>query len=240
MDKCSQVNWSWNRFMNDKDRTLLWIKTLAEKHNLSDMDVTKHLRTEGAFNHCTLQMLSLEEWKNTSIENHNETIKNLNLLHKEGLDLNFTYDTTISTSLMYLLSRVEATGCHKIAEWLIENGADISMRQGCDGRNALMIAMSSMNRFMVFKLIGHPKTQPNAKDNKGNTPLLCALESCDIWPVPSIFAEIIQQLLEKGADPELGNNDGLTPLKQAENMKNLTLINLFKDAIVKKHSTQRS
>jgi ankyrin repeat protein len=102
-----------------------------------------------------------------------------------------------------------------------------------------MIALSDLYKPLWSQLTNHPNLQLDAKDNNGNTPLLCALERYNTWPVPHVITTI-EQLLEKGADPEISNNDGLTPLKQAEKMNSPQLIELFKDAIVKKHSTQHS
>lgn len=232
MNNCTQVCLSWNRFFNDQNHTLTWIKHLGKKYNLSDMDVTEQLRTKGSFNRYTLQQASSGDWTNTG---HSVVIKKLKLLSKGGLDLNFTYGKNKSTALMPLLA-YDTTGYPQTAACFITLGADVNIRQESNGRNALMIALSTFHRSLIPELINHPHLQLNARDNKGNTPLLCALERYNSWSVPELF-KTIQQLLEKGADPELGNDDGLTPLIAAEKTQIREAIELIKDAIVKKHST---
>ncbi|HEX4068526.1 MAG TPA: ankyrin repeat domain-containing protein, partial [Candidatus Babeliales bacterium] len=46
---------------------------------------------------------------------------------------------------------------------------------------------------------------------------------------------ILKLLFDANADPELANNDGLTPLQFAEQIKNQEIIDLIRDAIDKKH-----
>ncbi len=48
---------------------------------------------------------------------------------------------------------------------------------------------------------------------------------------------IIRQLLNAGADPEIANNDGLTPLQAAQQTGNQEIIDLIQNAINKKQNT---
>lgn len=60
----------------------------------------------------------------------------------------------------------------------------------------------------------------NQKDDLGNTPLMVAVQYMDI--------EIIQLILDKGADPEIEDDLGISSLMMATESENKEIINLLK------------
>lgn len=139
-------------------------------------------------------------------------------------------------------------------------GIDINLPNK-EGKTALMIAINGRripgHLPAIEFLKNYPLVNINQQDFKGNTALLIALETSRIihnktviTPGANIFlptyikkevkpkAFIIRDLLKAGADPELANNEGLTPLQAAKNTNNNKIIQLISDAITKKNKTQ--
>jgi ankyrin repeat protein len=69
----------------------------------------------------------------------------------------------------------------------------------------------------------------NQQNSEGTTALMIAIENDEAN---------VKILLDAGADPEIANNNGTTPLNAAEVMGNENVINLIKEAIDKKHGRQ--
>ena len=88
---------------------------------------------------------------------------------------------------------------------LVESGSDLE-KKDLDGRTPLMLAIVS-NQFEIVEYLVLQGSDVNARDNCGNTPLLHAINSglC-------INSEIVNILLQAGANPNYANNYGLNPL----------------------------
>lgn len=101
-------------------------------------------------------------------------------------------------------------------------------------------------------LTNYPQVNINQQDLQGNTALLIALETKKtiqakqqiIRNIAQVVItnksvspqeEAIQALLDAGADPELTNNEDLSPLQAAINTGNQTIIQMIQDAINKKY-----
>ena len=77
----------------------------------------------------------------------------------------------------------------------------------------------------LLKLFIKAGAKLNAHDNKGLTPLYKAVESCLFGSKDPVF---IVMLLNAGADPNLKNKDGKTPMDSAKSFRNEKIINLLK------------
>ncbi|XP_046649308.1 serine/threonine-protein phosphatase 6 regulatory ankyrin repeat subunit A-like [Daphnia pulicaria] len=88
---------------------------------------------------------------------------------------------------------------------LLKNGADISRARGEYGMNALHLASIYANTTDLIEFIRETREfDINGIDNDGNAPLHYAIVGSNVTTAC--------YLLEKGADPTIRNNEGLTPL----------------------------
>ena len=84
-------------------------------------------------------------------------------------------------------------------------------------------------------LLNHPGISINQTNKHGETALLHSLINRKKHIMTNIFIHAIQALLTAGADPELKNNIGTTPLDAAIELKDDIVIRSIKKAIKKKH-----
>ncbi|CAB0030340.1 unnamed protein product [Trichogramma brassicae] len=118
-------------------------------------------------------------------------------------------DESGNTPLHLALKNGEGT---EMAETLLRRGADPNLANQ-DGEISLHVQCALFNDphmlRMIFEL-SHEKYHPvqvNAQDNEGNTPLHLIVDS-----VSSEAMEEAEIVLRRGADPNLANEDGDTPL----------------------------
>ncbi|HEX4069031.1 MAG TPA: ankyrin repeat domain-containing protein [Candidatus Babeliales bacterium] len=100
-----------------------------------------------------------------------------------------------------------------------------------EGTTALMMAVENGREHAIKCLLKHPHIAINQQDKKGYTVLLYAF---------NIFRNskkklIIKFLLDAGANPEIANHNGDTPLQAAKQTGDQEIIDLIQDAIDKKH-----
>ncbi|OAA74764.1 Ankyrin repeat-containing domain protein [Akanthomyces lecanii RCEF 1005] len=112
----------------------------------------------------------------------------------------------------------------------IDKGADVNI-QNIDGESALGRVTRMKNDWAVELLAAQPGINVNIQDEKGLTPLHCA--------VMSGAQQSIRLLVAAGADPDRANNDGLTPdMLPCENPRMAErTIKLLRDARKKWSST---
>ncbi|CAM1504977.1 Fc.00g106140.m01.CDS01 [Cosmosporella sp. VM-42] len=126
------------------------------------------------------------------------------LLLDAGADANVT-DTAGSSPLHKVVSRDSMA-------LLIEQGnANIDIARA-DGQTPLLTMLSTYHTETILKFLEY-RPNCNATDNKGNGALHISLQQWSSNP------EIIKALLKGGADPNLKNHGGLTPLLSIRNSR---------------------
>ena len=94
--------------------------------------------------------------------------------------------------------------------WLLNHGADVDACSS-EGYTPLSEAANAMQFESVQVLLEH-NANINRQDNEGRTPLYWILAHCGF---AAKFLDMLQRLLENGADPNVSNNGHSTPLHQA-------------------------
>lgn len=87
------------------------------------------------------------------------------------------------------------------------------------------LIQKEINIYFIQNAINNKRV--NQRNNKGQTALLLA--------VTTPWSRVVKTILDAGADPELADDEGLTPLAAAQQTGNQKVIDLIQDAIDKKH-----
>lgn len=96
----------------------------------------------------------------------------------------------------------------KMIKYLLSKGVNINA-QSEEGITALMFACSLLNFWAIDTLTKNSTITINQQDHKGNTALMHLCNNpLHIIPVKAIF----KLLINAGANPNLANKDGLTPI----------------------------
>ncbi len=131
----------------------------------------------------------------------------------------------------------------EIVSLLIEKGADVNLESPYDGHTPLSIAVAQNNKDVVSLLLKNG-ADSNKKDREEGSPLMIAFskgykEICSLlmengansdeilWLAAVMQStEVMQFFLDRGADVNCENSDGLTPLKCAilTNYKEMVLL----------------
>ena len=97
---------------------------------------------------------------------------------------------------------------------------------------------------IIQSLLNNHSLKINHQNNDGNTALLYVLIKINELIKADVYEEeenkkvskkIIENLLKAGVDPELANNDGLTPLEAAEGTNDEDIIAMIQEAIKRKY-----
>lgn len=259
----AHVNKFLNKLINNQENTLVLIKWLSQKFNGVDRDNAFILRTKGANKRLFLQQAFFVEatYRCRFMGNcfsrgffmwHIKTI--LDRQKQQGLAVDFTYDKDFSTALLNLIACPESYPLYDI-EWLIENGADITVREPRSQSNALMLAVGRLDKCALeitnLLLQNSIKFDSNYQNSNGDTALHYCLQSfkykisqrkvCECnrqSPLMSfedgfpVVSALIERLLEEGANPWITNYRGKTPVDLAHDFKDQRLINLLKDMCI--------
>lgn len=244
INSLAQVNKELNELINDPEFCLQLIKHLAQRFNCSDESAAMALQTQEAYNRLHVQK-TFEQMIRTDKFNK----KSFDIYYKEYkhyLDLNFTYKYFYNTDYKYTpllyaaelqyVSNLHANDSNKDQtdkiKWLLNtNTIDINYTN-IFGATALTLAVTT-NPQIIQLLCNYPGINVNQTTDNGSTALLILCENS----ISKTFnPQSIRILLDAGADPEIANNAGTTPLKIVEQYENLDAIYMIRRAIAKKHS----
>ncbi len=212
------VNSFFHRSINDSDKTLDLIKKLSQHFRCSDMKVAETLSTSAAYYRGLMQ----EPLYISPVSQCNLNVQMLNKSRKMGLDVDFTYCSIMHTPLMRAVFSM-AYGTREIIDWLITNDADINKRNG-DGKNPVIVAIENYKKELIILFLDHPTLDVHHKDIHDNTLLhFCVgtILNCTLFQIEANNVEydfmitVIEQLLEKGANPTVKNKSGRTPMEFA-------------------------
>jgi hypothetical protein len=239
INSLAQANHSLNTLINDPQFCLQIIKSLAQQFKKADSEASRELQIKEARRRYDMQ----EKFK-ILFDSDNFTKKKFDDLYKEypDVDLNFTYDTPGVTfsgaeygdTLFYIgFSDNKNIDAIKL-QCLLDSNADVNyFSRGAI--TALMLEISFNTPKIVTMLCQYPKTKLNEQNKYGETALSRGLGIYKNYYVSPYFIKNIQILLDAGADPELANNNGLTPLQLAQQIGDQEIIDLIQNAIEKKH-----
>ena len=125
------------------------------------------------------------------------------LLNKHGAKVNLQ-----SKVGWFALKMASLKGHIKIAQLLLEYGADVNLRTNNDGTTALMVASQNGHSEVVDLLLNH-NAEVNMQNNDGYYALMYASQEGHI--------KILEQLLNHGADKTLKDKSNKTALSVAKN-----------------------
>jgi hypothetical protein len=221
INSLAQINHQLNELINDPKFCLSIIKNLAETFNCSDEEAAKALQTQEA-----KRRLKLQESLKKSLERGRYPAD----LPSGDIDLNFTYSGLdeyggeIMTPLMIAIVKNN----YYMIQLLPTLGANLNMI-GTEGikMTALMFAARYQHAAIII-LFKCQNLNINQQDLQGNTALMhyLAPDMKHYWAYA-----IVPLFLDAGADPELANNAGLTPLQAAQQTGDQHVIDLIQDAI---------
>merc|ERR1711871_920884 len=141
-----------------------------------------------------------------TIQNDNaEGIRNL-IDSVDDQTAKFLLNSKVSADLTPLQLAAKV-GALKVAKLLLANGVDPTIPHRSTSTTPLMFAAREGNPKLVEPLLSQPSVNVNRKDNDGRAALMLA--SLMGWH------EVIEPLIAAGADPNLGDKLGNTPLQLA-------------------------
>ena len=245
----SKTNKEMNALINDPQFCLRIIKDIARRFYCSDETAAKKLHTKEAQNR-----LSIQKQFEKLIDKEAFDEKKLNELYnkyKDYVDLNFTYACTFPANnpfqsfnshidhkrTLLLITRQKfdqnnsEDGAAKVA-WLLNTKKVNINAADTFGMTILMSCALKAQPELVTLLCEYPGININQKHHNGETALLFL---CELFTTDSIISKNMEILINAGADPEMPNKQGLTPLKAIIQSRNEEAINLIKEAIRKKH-----
>ncbi|MCB4800264.1 ankyrin repeat domain-containing protein [Neotamlana laminarinivorans] len=168
--------------------------------------------------------------------------KVIELIENQKIDVNGYTDYEHSRSILISVisdcnSEFKGSENHvKLVKYIIEKGVDINVKTK-DGYNALEIALSfhSMSNIALI-LIKTGRAEINSTEKHGNNPIFTAIREYGLtWreeqkEINQLRFEIIEELLNRGADLDKINNHGISARKWLERLsENDKLHSLIKE-----------
>jgi ankyrin repeat protein len=131
-----------------------------------------------------------------------------------GIDPNVKDEESGGTALIWAATHDEAD----IVKVLLRGGANVNAKD-MGGYTALLRALEKKNGAVAELLLGQPNLEVNAQGFSGMTALT--------WYVWSGNEPNVKSLLERGANPNLSDADGDTPLHGAAQRGNLKVLQML-------------
>ena len=207
------------------------INKLAYQFYCSHETIAKFLDTKESKRQLALQYELKKICDRSDYHFYQSNQATLIKLIDKGVDLEFSYNYKSSqrTALMFCTTYYNHIFNHLFT---ISNINTVTPH----GLTALHLSagMSPLYPFSCNKICEHPEININQQNNRGETALLYSLIRRKGCSIGNLFIKAIEKLLEKGANPELGNKYGLTPLKAAHDLGNKHIISLIEQAIQNK------
>jgi ankyrin repeat protein len=155
--------------------------------------------------------------------------------HK-NIDLNFTYkyynDSDVKyTPLMCAAKTISDNNEDKI-KWLLDTGKVNINCTDVFGITPLMTCALTATPEIIMLLCNYPIIQINQQNMHGDTAIMILCKFCNTTRFNPDNMEI---LLAAGADPEITDNKGISPLERARRNGCEKAIDLLLDAIRKKY-----
>ena len=141
-----------------------------------------------------------------AVKHYNKAM--VHLLYRAGCDVNSTCNEGM-TSLHYAVKY----GYEDLVQWLVSIGSDVNARtltQHTPLMFCVQLYKPAHQVFLIMKYLLDQGADPNIQDSCGNTCLLLATANRH-----SIHKHHIEFLLVSGADPDIPNCHGLTPIWHA-------------------------
>ncbi len=238
INSLAQVNKQLNELINDPNFCLQIIKRLAQQFNCSDETAAAALQTAEAKNRLAVQ----KQFKKLfAAEKFDEKLFNELYKKQKGyVDLNFTYRYTQKpaldfndTLLIIAVSEKNSYSATKVHCLLKTKAIDINY-QNKDGMTALIGCVKAIQSTRALEFLC---TSPNIKIDLQDKYQSTALHYACWHRNKKDKFEYIKILLKAGADPEIANDLGLTPLiiiRKTGDDDDKEL-NLIQEAIQKKH-----
>lgn len=235
INNLARVNKELNELINDPRFCLQLIKHIAQRFNCSDETAAKALQTQAAKQRLAIQQeferIFCEELFNEQIFNY------FYAHHKNNIDLNFTYkfyggDTDFKYTPLLFVSKTMHNSGKKRMSWLLNTGLVNVNCADTYGMTPLMNCATGTSDDLLL-LCNAPGININQKNKRGQTALLLLCTHADDF---RFTPNNIQILLNAGADPEIADNHGYSPLQIVQDYENEEAIELIKNAIAKKHN----
>ena len=133
----------------------------------------------------------------------------------------------IDTESVHLAS---FSGALDVVKMLVRLGARVCVSNNTEG-TCLMIAAGRGHTETVRYLLSLPEVELNHQDSAENTALHCAVDVCPIDQTSAVqCALVVQLLIDAGADIEMKNRSGHSPLHNACCFGALDIVKMFVEA----------
>ena len=227
------TNKKYYALINDPKFSSQLINKLAYQFYCSHETIANFLDTKESNRRLDLQYELLCICTRSALRYHTSKQKILKSLIKNGVDLEFSYNHLSSqkTALMFCITRY-----NNAFNYLLKvSNINAKTPHGLTALH-LSVGITPLYPFHSHEICQYPHVKINQQNNRGETALLYSLIKRKGYRIGNLFIDTIKELLKKGADPELGNKYGLTPLMAAKDLGNNDIISLIEQAIQDKQS----